>query len=45
MKYITTVVIACALIFGYAMKLQAQEKAAQPAASQEEIAAKKKTGS
>jgi len=42
MRYLTMIMIAGALIFGYAMALHGQEKAAQPAPSQEEIAAKKK---
>ncbi|HOC03208.1 MAG TPA: hypothetical protein PLL89_01760 [bacterium] len=42
MKYLTTFMVACTLLFGYTMALNAQEKPGQPAPSQEEMAAKKK---
>lgn len=42
MRYLTVIMVACALVFGYAMTLHSQEKAVQPAPSQEEMAAKKK---
>ncbi len=42
MRYLIVVAFAAALFFGYSMTLYSQEKAAQPAPSHEEIAAKKK---
>lgn len=42
MRVVTILMISAALIFGYGLSLYAQEKAAQPAPSQEELAAKKK---
>ena len=42
MRYAIMIVLAATLMFGYAMTLCAQEKAAQPTATQDEMMAKKK---
>lgn len=42
MKYLILFIMACTLVLGYAVALNAQEKPGQPPPSQEEIAAKKK---
>ncbi|MCM8822714.1 MAG: hypothetical protein NC831_07910 [Candidatus Omnitrophica bacterium] len=42
MRTFVILMTACALVFGYALALHAEEKAAAPASASEEMAAKKK---